>query len=41
MVVKLMPWAPPQHIYYIVKQSHMPQSTANEVFVHLPFSLHS
>ena len=30
----------PQHIYYIVKKFHEPQSTANEVFVHLPFWLY-
>ena len=40
MVVKLTPWAPPQHIYYIVKKFHEPQSTADEIFVHLPFSLY-
>lgn len=29
-----------QHIYYIVKKYHEPQNTADEVFVHLPFSLY-
>lgn len=28
------------HIYYIVKKYHEPQSTADELFVHLPFSLY-
>ncbi|KAF4598431.1 hypothetical protein EYR38_006833 [Pleurotus pulmonarius] len=28
------------HIYYIVKKHHSPQSAADEVFVHLPFSLY-
>ncbi|KAK0461041.1 uncharacterized protein EV420DRAFT_1267132 [Desarmillaria tabescens] len=28
------------HIYYIVKKHHSPQSSADEVFVHLPFSLY-
>ncbi|KAI0081998.1 hypothetical protein K474DRAFT_1655914 [Panus rudis PR-1116 ss-1] len=28
------------HIYYIVKKYHEPASTADEVFVHLPFSLY-
>lgn len=28
------------HIYYIVKKYHEPQNTADEVFVHLPFSLY-
>ncbi|ESK92881.1 membrane protein [Moniliophthora roreri MCA 2997] len=28
------------HIYYIVKKHHSSQSTADEVFVHLPFSLY-
>ncbi|KAI0093411.1 hypothetical protein BDY19DRAFT_983095 [Irpex rosettiformis] len=28
------------HIYYIVKKNHEPASTADEVFVHLPFSLY-
>jgi len=27
------------HIYYIVKKHHSSQSTADEVFIHLPFSL--
>ena len=30
----------PQHIYYIVKKHHSPQATADELFVHLPFSLY-
>ena len=29
-----------QHIYYIVKKFHEPQSTADELFIHLPFSLY-
>ncbi|CDO77703.1 hypothetical protein BN946_scf184969.g54 [Trametes cinnabarina] len=28
------------HIYYIVKKYHEPQSAADEIFVHLPFSLY-
>jgi hypothetical protein len=28
------------HVYYIVKKYHEPSSTADEVFVHLPFSLY-
>ncbi|KAF8995445.1 hypothetical protein BDQ17DRAFT_1392212 [Cyathus striatus] len=28
------------HIYYIVKKHHSPQATADELFVHLPFSLY-
>ncbi|KAI0930550.1 hypothetical protein AcW1_009212 [Taiwanofungus camphoratus] len=28
------------HVYYVVKKYHEPQSTADEVFVHLPFSLY-
>jgi len=28
------------HVYYIVKKYHEPQSIADEVFVHLPFSLY-
>ncbi|KAJ3490918.1 hypothetical protein NLI96_g1077 [Meripilus lineatus] len=28
------------HIYYIVKKFHEPQSVADEVFIHLPFSLY-
>lgn len=28
------------HIYYIVKKYHEPSSTADEIFVHLPFSLY-
>ncbi|KAG6866644.1 hypothetical protein C0991_000754 [Blastosporella zonata] len=28
------------HIYYIVKKHHSPQETADELFVHLPFSLY-
>jgi hypothetical protein len=27
------------HIYYIVKKQHAPSTTADEIFVHLPFSL--
>ena len=29
-----------QHIYYVVKKYHEPQSAADEIFVHLPFSLY-
>lgn len=29
-----------QHIYYVVKKFHEPQSIADEVFLHLPFSLY-
>ncbi|KAG6920085.1 hypothetical protein DXG01_010153 [Tephrocybe rancida] len=29
-----------QHIYYIVKKHHSPQKTADELFIHLPFSLY-
>ncbi|KAF8070334.1 hypothetical protein FPV67DRAFT_1668199 [Lyophyllum atratum] len=28
------------HIYYIAKKHHTPQNTADEIFVHLPFSLY-
>ncbi|KAF6760078.1 hypothetical protein DFP72DRAFT_1031557 [Ephemerocybe angulata] len=28
------------HIYYIVKKHHSPQSYADELFIHLPFSLY-
>ncbi|KAH9858597.1 hypothetical protein C2E23DRAFT_864486 [Lenzites betulinus] len=28
------------HIYYVVKKYHEPQSIADEIFVHLPFSLY-
>jgi len=28
------------HIYYIVKKHHVPQSAADELFIHLPFSLY-
>ncbi|OSD01344.1 hypothetical protein PYCCODRAFT_1468775 [Trametes coccinea BRFM310] len=28
------------HIYYVVKKYHEPQSAADEIFVHLPFSLY-
>jgi hypothetical protein len=28
------------HIYYVVKKYHEPNSTGDEVFVHLPFSLY-
>lgn len=28
------------HIYYIVKKYHEPSSTADELFIHLPFSLY-
>ncbi|RDB25102.1 hypothetical protein Hypma_008028 [Hypsizygus marmoreus] len=28
------------HIYYIVKKHHAPQSAADELFIHLPFSLY-
>ncbi|TEB37499.1 hypothetical protein FA13DRAFT_1726609 [Coprinellus micaceus] len=28
------------HIYYIVKKHHSPQSYADEIFIHLPFSLY-
>ncbi|KAG6898134.1 hypothetical protein C0992_004850 [Termitomyces sp. T32_za158] len=28
------------HIYYIVKKHHSPQETADELFIHLPFSLY-
>lgn len=28
------------HIYYVVKKHHTPQSLADELFVHLPFSLY-
>jgi len=28
------------HIYYVVRQHHSPQSTADEIFIHLPFSLY-
>ncbi|KIY43285.1 hypothetical protein FISHEDRAFT_78630 [Fistulina hepatica ATCC 64428] len=28
------------HIYYVVKKHHSPQSVADEIFVHLPFSLY-
>ncbi|KAG6829444.1 hypothetical protein H0H92_004504 [Tricholoma furcatifolium] len=28
------------HIYYIVKKHHAPQETADELFIHLPFSLY-
>jgi hypothetical protein len=28
------------HIYYIVKKSHVPSNLADELFVHLPFSLY-
>jgi uncharacterized membrane protein len=28
------------HIYYIVKKHHSPESTADELFIHLPFSLY-
>ncbi|KNZ77775.1 hypothetical protein J132_03833, partial [Termitomyces sp. J132] len=28
------------HIYYIVKKHHSPQQTADELFIHLPFSLY-
>jgi hypothetical protein len=31
---------PSQHIYYIVKKYHSAQSYADELFVHLPFSLY-
>ena len=34
------PRAAPQHIYYIVKKYHEPQSVADEIFIHLPFSLY-
>jgi len=27
------------HIYYIVKKNHSPESTGDELFVHLPFSM--
>lgn len=29
-----------QHIYYIVKKYHSAQSYADELFIHLPFSLY-
>lgn len=29
-----------QHIYYVVKKSHSPANLADELFVHLPFSLY-
>ncbi|KAI8975850.1 hypothetical protein BD414DRAFT_524686 [Trametes punicea] len=28
------------HIYYVVKKYHEPQSAADEIFIHLPFSLY-
>jgi hypothetical protein len=29
-----------QHIYYLVKKHHSPQSVNDEIWVHLPFSLY-